>query len=168
MCLLILFSVLHQSCANEKVNNTGTMGHWICLCTLPFILITEGGVCDPLDFFVLQFSYTFCPSTHSLIFQTCFKVFSFFSKACANTGVGIIHMTTGMHLAVTLPQAVHHPPSYLCVPESFLRMHLETETPCQLFASFSCPFLVLSLLPLSCTFVSRAPISAQIIVFLSN
>lgn len=27
-------------------------------------------------------------------------------------------MATGMHLGVT-PQAVHHPPSYLCVPKEF-------------------------------------------------
>lgn len=72
-------------------------------------------------------------------------------------------MATGMHLGVTLPQAVHHPPSYLCVPKSFLSMQLESEIPCQLIASFSCPFLVLP--PL---FVCSPPISAQITLFLSK
>lgn len=82
--------------------------------------------CDPPD---LSFFLFFCTSyfdapfirAHPLIFQTCFKVFFFFvvlPKACANSGAGIIHMATGMHLGVT-PQAVHHPPSYLCVPKEF-------------------------------------------------
>lgn len=80
-------------------------------------------------------------------FKPALKSFFFFvvlPKACANSRAGIIHMATGMHLGVT-PQAVHHPPSYLCVPESFPSMQLESEIPCQLVASFLWPFLVPSL-----------------------
>lgn len=54
-------------------------------------------------------------------FKPALKSFFFFvvlPKACANSRAGIIHMATGMHLGVT-PQAVHHPPSYLCVPKEF-------------------------------------------------
>lgn len=109
--------------------------------------------CDPPD---LSFFLFFCTSyfdapfirarIHSS-FKPALKSFYFFvvlPKACANSGAGIIHMATGMHLGVT-PQAVHHPPSYLCVPESFPSMQLESEIPCQLVASFLWPFLVPSL-----------------------
>lgn len=136
------------------------MGQPVSLFPLPFILMTEGCacVCNQLDFFVVHFPCTLYPSTHPLIFQTCFKVFLLFSKACANSGAGIIHMATRMHLGVTLPQAVHHPPWYLCIRKCFLSMQLESEIPCQLIASFSCPFF----------FVCRAPISAQFTMFLSK
>lgn len=122
VCLLILFSALHQSCANEKLRAMFVfVTHWIFVFSFPTLFVQ-----------VLIHS-SFKPALKYFLF--------FFSKDCANTGVGIIHMTSGMHLAVTLPQAVNHPPSYLCHPESFLRMHLESETPCQLFASaFLCSF----------------------------
>lgn len=108
--------------------------------------------CDPPDLFFFFFctSYFDAPFIRARIhssFKPALKSFYFFvvlPKACANSGAGIIHMATGMHLGVT-PQAVHHPPSYLCVPESFPSMQLESEIPCQLVASFLWPFLVPSL-----------------------
>ena len=103
--------------------------------------MTEGRVCSPLD--CCSVCSIFYPSAHPLIFQTRFKVLLLFSKACANSGDGIIHMATGMHLGVTLPRAVHHPPSCICVPKSFLSMQLEREIDCQLGAASSCPFLLL-------------------------
>lgn len=50
--------------------------------------MTEGCFCDckPVDFFVVHFPCALYPSTHPLIFQTCFKGFFLFSKACTNSG----------------------------------------------------------------------------------
>lgn len=81
--------------------------------------------CDPPDLFFFFFALHI--SMHPLSelihssFKPALKSFFFFvvlPKACANSRAGIIHMATGMHLGVT-PQAVHHPPSYLCVPKEF-------------------------------------------------
>lgn len=82
--------------------------------------------CDPPDLFFFFFctSYFDAPFIRARIhssFKPALKSFYFFvvlPKACANSGAGIIHMATGMHLGVA-PQAVHHPPSYLCVPKEF-------------------------------------------------
>lgn len=146
------FSVLHQSCAHEKINKSGRWGGWVSpLCSAPRY---DDCVCvlRPTGSFFLFFctSYFDAPFIRARIhssFKPALKSFYFFvvlPKACANSGAGIIHMATGMHLGVT-PQAVHHPPSYLCVPESFPSMQLESEIPCQLVASFLWPFLVPSL-----------------------
>lgn len=64
-----------------------------------------------------------------------------------------------MHLGVTFPQAVPHPPSCLCGPQSFLSMQLESEIPRQLVSTSPCAFPF---------FVRRAPISARITSFLQN
>ena len=113
--------------------------------------MTEGRVCvcdspDFFFFFVLHFSLHLLSelsSTHlSNLLLKSFLLF--FQNPVQNSGAGIIHTATGMHLGVT-PQAVHHPPAYLCVPKSFPSVQLESEIPCQLGASFLWPFLVLSL-----------------------
>lgn len=79
-------------------------------------------------------------------FKPAFKLFFLlFSKACANSGEGIIHKATWTNLGVTLPQAVGQPPSYLWIPKNFLSMQLESEIPRQVIASFSCCFLLLPL-----------------------
>lgn len=119
---VFLFSLFHQWYANEKINN---LGRWDS--RFLFLLGPSFRWLSAALVFVAQWIFFCCSfpqhplpkhaSTHlSDLLQSLFLLFS---KPCANGGAGIIHVATGMHLGVTLPRAVHHPPSYLCVPRSF-------------------------------------------------
>jgi len=140
---LFFYSAFYQPYANEKRDN---LGHWgsFFFFHLPLFTLTL----QSAGFF-FHLPYILSPGLHSLIFPTRVKIFSFFFfvfQTLCKQHAGIIYTATGIHLGETLPRAVHHPPSYLCVPKSFLSMQLECEIAATSLSHSLCLFSLLSFL----------------------